>query len=286
MADAPIAISLILISTDLSFRQSIGLALIGGLVSLLLAAASGFIAYLTASSNFKRELQRIREQINVQKEVEQREQIVALKQKYLAPLRYYAQILGLRFEELKNKFTSEDDGRVRNWFKQIKDHVTRDNRMDQYGTWCCYEGVFSVSTIYYTFCYFQCVRELMAHVPFREIRPSYSLELEEQLAKVARAFVWNNGEEGIWEPLQEVIGDSFTTAQDVRMTYAEMCRDQDAGDAFRRAPYLRPLDFYWGQLKPEKVAEIQVALNELLRFLDSRDPQTSARLERFLPAES
>jgi hypothetical protein len=63
------------LSADLNFRQSLGLALIAGLVSLLLAAASGFIAYLTARDNFKRELQRIREQINVQKEVEQRDQI-------------------------------------------------------------------------------------------------------------------------------------------------------------------------------------------------------------------
>jgi hypothetical protein len=164
------------------------LALIGGLVSLLLAVASGFIAYLTARANFKRELQRIREQINVQKEVERREQIAVLKQEYLAPLRYYAQMLSLRFDELKNKFTSKEDQRVRNWFKQIKDHVARDHKMDQdYGTWCCYEGVFSVSTIYYTFCYFQCARELMAHVPFREIRPSYSVELEKQLAKVRTA---------------------------------------------------------------------------------------------------
>jgi len=271
-------------SAGLTFQQSSWLALIGGLVSLLLAAASGFIAYLTARVNFRREVERIREQINIQKDVERSAQIVAVKQKYLAPLRYYAQRLGLRFGELKRKFESPENGRVRGWFKQVKDHVSRDKPMQDapYGVWCCYEGVFSVSTIYYTFCYLQCVRELLAHVPFREISPFYSIELERQLALVEGALIWKDGEDGIWEPLQEVIGDTFTSPQGVRLSYSEMCREQDTGDAFRRAPYLRPIDFYWQQLTPEKAAALQGVLNQLVQFLDSNDPQKSEKLESIL----
>jgi hypothetical protein len=248
---------------------------------LLLAIISALIAYFTARANFRREVQRIREQINLQKEVERREQITALKQKYLAPLRYYTQMLARRFEELRNKFSSPEEQRVRNWFKLIKDHVSQDERHRDFAAWSCYEGVFSVSTVYYTCCYFQCARDLMAHVPFREILPSFSVALENNLAKVGQAFIWDNGETGIWPPLQEVIGDSFTTAPGSRMSYAEMCRDQDTGDAFRRAPYLRPLDFYWGQVKPQNAADIAGVLNEMVQFLDSHSPQPDEKFEPF-----
>lgn len=273
---------LALSSSGLNFEENAWLALVGGVISLLLAMVSALIAYFTARANFRREVQRIREQINLQKEVEGREQITALKQKYLAPLRYYAQILARRFDELKNKFTSQEEQRVRDWFKLIKDHVTNDQRHPEFPAWCCYEGVFSVSTIYYTCCYFQCARCLMVHVPFREIVPPFSEELEKQLAKVGQAFVWDNGETGIWPPLQEVIGDAFTAAQDARMSYADMCRDQDAGDALHRALYLRPLDFYWGQVKPQNAADISAALNELVQFLDSQAPKGDEKIKPFL----
>jgi hypothetical protein len=269
-------------SSGATFQESALLALVGGLVSFLLAIVSALIAFFTARANFKREVQRIREQIHIQKEVERGEQITALKQRYLAPLRYHAHILGLRFEELRNKFMSPEEQRVRDWFKQIKDHVTQDRRRPDFAIWSCYEGVFSVGTIYYTCCYFQCARDLMAHVPFREIVPSFSVELEKQLARVGQAFVWDGGEAGIWAPLQEVIGDAFTTAQGSRMSYAEMCRDQDTGDAFRRAPYLRPLDFYWGQVKPQNAADISVVLKELVQFLDAHSPQAGEKLEPLL----
>jgi hypothetical protein len=265
------------LAAQLTLRESIGLALVGGVVSLLLAAVSGLIAYLTARANFGRELERIKAQIAAQREAEQQEKIVELKQQYLAPLRYYAQVLSHRFGELKVKFYSEENIRVRNWFKQIKDHVANDKRTDHYGVWCCYEGVFSVSTVYYTFCYFQCARELRAHAPFREIRPLYSEQLERQLWSVGQVFSWNNGENGIWDTLQEVIGEAFTM-EGARMSYAAMCREQDTGDAFRRAPYLRPLDFYWTQVTSDKAGEIQNSLEGLVQFLDSQDPQASTKL--------
>jgi len=269
-----------------NFQENAVLALIGGFVSLLLAIVSALIAFFTARANFKREVQRIREQIDYQKKVERGEQLTALKQKYLAPLRYHAHILALRCEELNTKLASPEEQRVRNWFKQIKDHVTHDQRHPDFAIWACYEGVFSVSTIYYTSCYFQCARDLMAHVPFREIVPSFSVDLEKQLARVGQTFVWDNGEIGIWAPLQEVIGDTFTTAPGARMSYADMCRDQDTGDGFRRAPYVRPLDFYWQQMKSHNAAEIGAALNELVQFIDEHSPQTGQKVEPLLDKAS
>jgi hypothetical protein len=130
--------------------------------------------------------------------------------------------------------------------------------------------VFSVSTIYYTCCYFQCARQVTAQAPFREIVPEFSVELEKRLVNAGQAFVWDSGETGIWPPLQEVIGDTFTTTQGARLTYAEMCRDQDNEDAFRRAPYLRPLDFYLLYLQPQNTVDIGAVLKELVGFIDTQ----------------
>lgn len=266
-------------TSGLNFQENAWLALIGGVVSLLLAMVSATIAYFSAQANFNRELERFREQIRVQKEVEYQEQFTTLKQKYLAPLRGYAQILALRFDAIITKLTlKEEADKMSGWFKLLKDHVTHDNRYPSFQIWSCYEGVFSISTLYYTGCYFQCARELMAHVPFREILPRFSLDLEIQLEKVGQAFVWDNGERGIWVPLQEVIGDAFTTAPATRMSYSDLCRDLDVGDAFHRAPYLRPIDFFWWQLKPENAANIRDVLNALVHFLDSYAPDTREKL--------
>lgn len=269
---------------QMTFQDSVLLAVISGVVSLVLAFVSGLIAFFTARSNFKREVQRIQVQIDAQKQAERRDQITALKQKYLAPLRYYAQMLAHRMDELNAKFTSPEVARVRGWFQQLKDHVARDHMNADFAVWSCYEGVFSVSSIYYTCCYFQCARQILAQAPFREIVPEFSVELERRLVNAGQAFVWDAGETGIWPPLQEVIGDAFTTAQGARMTYADMCRDQDNNDAFRRAPYLRPLDFYREYLQPQNAVDIGTVLKELVQFLDTQSPKADERAVAFAHA--
>src|SRR5437879_7027553 len=155
----------------------------------------------------------------------------------------------------------------------IKDHVTGDLRMPNYGVWCCYEGIFSVTTLYYTCSYFQSARELRVHVPFQATRPSYSEHLDTCLARVTQAFHWDGEEKGIWDALQEVIGERFAN-NGSKMTYGEMCSEHDAAEAFRRAPYYRPLDFFWTQLNLEKARDTKASLDGLVSFLDSNDPQT------------
>ncbi len=58
------------------------------------------------------------------------------------------------------------------------------------------------------------------------------------------------------------------------MTYAEMCREHEVDESFRRAPFFRPLDFYWRDINVAKSREIRTSLDELVNFLDSLDPQS------------
>jgi hypothetical protein len=243
-----------------------------GLFSLLVAALSGGIAFRTARANARGELYKIQRQVDAQQAVLEKAKIAELRQSYLTPLRYYAQALSLRLAELEMKFQSAENDRVRAWFKTVKDHVTRDKRLEHYEAWCYYEGIFAISTLYYTCSYFHCARSIRFHRPFGESRPAYSETLETFLIHVTQAFAGREGT-GIWDTAQEVIGERFVK-NDSSMTYAEMCSEHEAEESFRRAPFFRPLDFYWTELDIVKAKEIRISLDELINFLDSQDPQS------------
>ena len=261
-------------TADLTFNQNSLLAAITGLFSLVVAAISGFFAYFRARSDFGRELEKINTQIDAQQKVEELNKIADNRQRYLTPLRYYAEMLSRRLGELETKLRSPEAPTVRLWFKIIKDHVARDQVRPDYGFWCCYEGTFSVTTLYYTCSYFQCARELRRDAPFRTARAQYSEDLEARLATITNIFGWD-GNRGIWDALQEVIGERFTNPSGSKMTYGEMCAEHDRDELFRRAPFLRPLDFYWTHLDVEKAREIRTSMEQLIVFLDSHDPQLS-----------
>jgi hypothetical protein len=78
----------------------------------------------------------------------ERADIAELDQRYLVPLRYYAQALSHRLEEIQEKLrVPEQEKEMREWFKHIKDHVTHDLKDPLYRAWCYYVGIFSVSTL-------------------------------------------------------------------------------------------------------------------------------------------
>ena len=258
----------------IAMTSSSAMALVAsGLFSLLVAAAlSGGIAFRTARANARGELDKIQQQIDAQQAVLEKAKIAELRQGYLTPLRYYAQALSQRLAELEMKFRSAENDGVRAWFKAVKDHVTRDSLRADYQAWCYYEGIFVVSTLYYTCSYFYCARSILFHRPFGESRAAHSEALEDLVAQVAAAFGGDGGA-GIWDTGQEAIGERFAK-NNSSMTYAEMCSEHEAEEPFRRAPFFRLLDFYWRELDAAKAEEIRTSLNKLVKFLSSQDPQS------------
>jgi hypothetical protein len=250
--------------------------LVGGLFSVTVAAVSGLIAFYTSRANLNGEIQKVREQVDAQRSAQELAEVAMLRQRYLAPLRYYATALSSRLAELEVKLRSAEAGRVRGWFKILKDQVARDRLRTDFAMWCYYEGLFAVTTIYYTCSYFQVANEIRSARPFAVSRAEYSRHLEELLDATADKFVWNNGEVGIWRPSQEVIGELFTR-DDHKMTYAQMCEEFVADEASRRAPFLRALDFYWSDLGADDTRGVRDALERLVRFLDTSVPLLTER---------
>ena len=309
--------------------------LTGGLFSLAVAGISGLVAYHTARSNARTaltasrttlegEIRKISEQVRAQEEALERAEIAVLRQRYLTPLRYFAVALSERLAELAAKYGSDENDRVRHWFKTIKDQATRDARRDDFLTWCYYEGLFAATTLYYTCSYFLCANEIRSGQPFATSRPLYS----EQLAAAAR-----RGQRGLrlgrrpGRRLGAVPGghrravppgrQQAHVRADVRGAGRRLAGPAgavpaaaglllgrpepggggaaagaagragalprrarpprrvgrlDADEPARRAPYLRPLDFYWHDLHPDAALRIRAAPGELVSFLDSREP--------------
>lgn len=152
----------------------------------------------------------------------------------------------------------------------MKDHVARDRLRPDFGVWPYYEGLFAVTTLYYTCAYFQCAREVRYSQPFLRDNPVFNEQLNKHLASVSNALVWDAGESGIWDPLQEVIGERFAV-NGVRLSYEGMCADLDCDDPRRRGYYLRPLDLFRSGLTSEKCLAVQNKLGDLVGFLDSND---------------
>src|SRR5262245_14280795 len=96
------------------------LILLTGLISLGLSIVSGVIAYVTARSTSRRDLEKMQAQLDAQQKVTERERVAELRQRYVTPLRYYASSLSYRLSELEGKLGSADEARVRGWFKTLK----------------------------------------------------------------------------------------------------------------------------------------------------------------------
>jgi hypothetical protein len=252
--------------------------LIGGAFSIVVAVVSGLIANLNARAiaraSLNSELGKIAGQIEAQEEARSRQQIDDQRTQFLIPLRYFANLLSNRLVAIERRLASPgDEAELRGWFETIKKHVTADRRLDDFDAWCYYTGIFSITTLYYTFSYFHWANEVRLRRPFGGLRPDFGRELEQMLARVSESFAWENdlGPVGIWIPSQEIIGELFRR-NGSQLSYAEMCSEFSAPDAARRAPFFVPVDVYWQDLNVARCALIRSAIDQLVAFIDNEEP--------------
>lgn len=256
-----------MLSQSFTLSETIVLSLMAGIVP---AVISGFVTYFVAHLKFKEEIQKIQ----IQQAGQQAGQIATLRMRYINPLRFFASTLSKRLAEIEDKFKNSSYDQVQKWFKKIKDHADNSFRTKGFPVWCCYEGIFAMTTLYYTCSYFQCAREVRFRSPFSELAPDYAKKLDECLSKVSEAFAWSV--EGIWQPSQDVIGERFTKGE-AKTEYEEFCRIMDSHDEFKYAPFFRPIDVYIRLEDGNKAKNIRAALDELTTFINSRPtPESGA----------
>ena len=141
------------------------------------------------------------------------------------------------------------------------------------------EVAFALSTLYYTGVYFRCVHDLYAHAPFRELAGAYSSELERHLENVRDAFDWSD--EGLWAPVQDVLGQCFVDASSANgsapLSYRDMCGLLDSQEPLAYGPFMRLLDVYWSTLRLSNAQAIRGALDNTLTFINEHPLRAELR---------
>lgn len=232
------------------------------LIGILPAVLSGLIAFAAATWRLRGEI-----------EQQRAGDIATLRKRYVNPLRYWATRLSVRLSEIEAKFTDPDkEAEARLWFQQLKDHADGSSIRHDFRGWCYYEGIFAMTTLYYTCSYIQVAREVRFQLPFSELDPGYSKRLDDQLSRVSDAL---GGEDGLWDSSQEVLGEVFTMA-DRKLSSDDLCRILDSHDPFKVGPFYRMLDVFIdeGRLTVPRIIEIRAQLDQLITFLTSeRTPE-------------
>jgi len=266
MSDSALTVALTVAGTLLG-------AVVGVFGSLLVARHAAKDNLVVEERRLQGELTKIKQQESDQQAVLERERIAELRQRYLVPLSYYAERLSVRIGELELQLE-----KAKQWFESARDYLEDPSEETErrlggpYAKWFYYKGYFAQSTLFYTCSYFYYAREVRFNRPFDESRNVYAQELREFLNGVEYAFWRNDADHGLWDTAQEMIGERFGKGG-VATTFVEMCQEHLSGDMFRRAVYLRPLDFYRHWLDAEWAHEIKTSLDKLIEFL-KHDPQT------------
>ena len=241
-----IAIPILAKTTSNSPEQNWTQPIFNAVLSLIIAVVT---AYLTA--NLK--LREIKQQSKIQQEVE--------KEREKSKIRI--QDLYTRLNEIKDKLedNNEKDLMLKN-FRHIDENTIVDKNFKK---WCNSDGYFCMSTLYLTSVYFLGASRVRFELPFIQLSPNEDKKLLEHLSKIREAF---GGRFGIWEIIQDSIGNYIKKENSSVMNYREFCQELS-----------EPSKFIWfGNLigfykdiegkKRDELKESLLALEEQLQFLE------------------
>src|SRR5262249_49885116 len=113
------------------------------------------VSYVVAAYKVRADLDTLR----VQNELKREDAIQGARERYVHQLRIAASSLNKQLAAVEGKLSDDTYGEVRNWLQIVKNHADGHQRRDDFRIWCYYEGVFALSTLYYTCSYLKCSRD-------------------------------------------------------------------------------------------------------------------------------
>jgi hypothetical protein len=231
------------------------------------------------------DIHKIERQMAAQLAVEARTQAARLRERYVNALPFHTRLLKQQISAVRDKLDDHDQKHeMQRWFKEIKNHCEGqfhrdDPRVASFSAWCHYEGIFSMSTLYYTSVFFLYSQQLRSLSPFRELDTPFGKKLECRLQKVGDAFARrgiNEEQGGLWDPVQDNMG-AAVKKDDWYKSYPEFCRIFiEVGPTREDHVFFRALDFFGALGDPPQAlldidgaAAIVAALDNLLQFLNT-----------------
>ena len=193
---------------------------------------------------------------------EKREKTNQINSKYLNPLRLYLEETYIRLSEILEK-TKANTELTALTFINSPDEISAKK-----SSWFLNEGVYLISSCYFTGCLFSMIKLVREDLPYIKLKKKRNdTKLLNLMFKISYAFLQ---EHGIYYAIQHSIGDEMFIRQERRvMTYREFCNKLIIDE--ERIWFERLINFYIETGKNQKIHRLEMATNaikELSIFLD------------------
>lgn len=193
---------------------------------------------------------------------ERKEKTTQINSKYLNPLRLYLEETYIRLSEVLEKVKINNEIGALTFINRPDDISEKKN------DWFLNEGVYLISSCYFTGCLFSMIKLVREDLPYIKLKKKRNdTKLLNLMFKINYAFLQ---EHGIYYAIQHSIGDEMFVRQERRVvTYREFCNKLIISE--ERIWFDRLINFYVETGKNQKIHRLEMAANaikELSIFLD------------------
>jgi hypothetical protein len=237
------------------------------IVPILAGLLGGWIsATVTARAKF-RELE---ETFRLDEQRRNDEERAKNQVKYLNPLRVAAMDLRDRLGQIDEQIRCSNM-LLRDTVSEVRARATGD--AESFADWANVVGQFALSTMYLTCIYLARASRIRSELPFIQLSSSGDQELLDRLSDVRTSL---GGEFGLWESLQDSLGDYIRNTDGTLMDYREFCLQFEET---RRAHWFRRLIDFLHDLHMKTPAERQAHIDSLHALIDflTQQPGEAAR---------
>jgi hypothetical protein len=242
----------------------------GQWVKYLLPIIAGLLGgWISAIITARMKLRELEETFRIDEQRKSAEERAKTQIKYLNPLRIAAIDLQERLGSVNQRVHDADSFLT----DTVSEVGTRAQRNDErFARWANGIGQYALSTMHLICIYLARASRIRAELPFVQLSSRGDQDLLERLSKVRASL---GGEFGIWESLQDSLGDYIINADGALMDYREFCMQlEDAGRAHWFQRVIDYLHDFHKKTPAERQAPID-SLGDLIIFLTQQPEQTA-----------
>jgi hypothetical protein len=207
------------------------------LIKILVAATSGVIGgFISAVITARSKLRELEKSFRLSQQAKEAEERAKNQLQYLNPLRVSAMDLGSRLADIADR-VERGDKFLSDSLVEIESRIRHNE--EEFAGWANGVGEFSLSTLYMTMIYFARAARIRSELPFVKLSSGDDRELLSILSEVRRSL---GGEYGIWESLQDSLGDYMRKEGGGLLTYREFCTQLEDESSYYW--FHRVIDFY------------------------------------------
>ncbi len=197
----------------------------------------------------------------IRRKKEKKEKNDQINLEYLNPLRLYLEEVYVRLKEINERLDKDKKIQALDFIKNSEELSKKDK------TWFINEGVYLVSSCYFTACLFSMIKLVRDDIPYLRLGKRSDTKLLNLMFEVSHAFLQNHG---IYYAIQHSIGEEMYLKEEDRIiTYREFCNKLLKSDD--RVWFDRLISFFIATGNNQNTQRIKTAIdaiNNLSKFLD------------------